>query len=535
MQLKALEIQVQDLDHLGIIAGIVDQMGLVRLIDQALGIHPQQIVSPGQAVKAMILNGLGFVSAPLYLYEGFFEGKATAHLLGEHITPQHLNDDCLGRTLDKVEEYGCSELFSLIAMDAYRVFSLSVRRYHLDSSSFSVHGAYEGDSMGTLQITHGYSKAHRPDLKQFIVELICANDAEVPLALEIASGNQSDKAVFGKRLRSFAQQWDVDGMLVADSALYSAENLEHLGSIKWITRVPLNVGAAEELVHQLDDETFIETKREGYRLSPCCNRYAGVAQRWIVVASDTGRQRELRALNKRLSKQLDKANQHLRKLSRTDFACEADARKQAEKLAQSWSLHTLDSMHVVAKAHYEQAGRPSQGATVSHYTYRISAQVIEDVQAVEGARRKAGRFILATNELDEQVLSHEAVLEDYKGQQAPERGFGLLKDPLFFTSSVFLKTPQRIEALAMIMGLSLMVYTLAQRQLRTALQQAHKTIRNQLKKPTNSPTMRWVFQCFQAIHLLKVNGNDQVSNLTPERIQILKFMGAPCQKYYLLC
>ena len=150
MKLKALEIQVQDLDHLGIIAGIVDQMGLVRLMDQALGIHPQQIVSPGQAVKAMILNGLGFVSAPLYLYEGFFAGKATAHLLGEHITPQHLNDDCLGRTLDKVEEYGCSELFSLIAMNAYRVFSLSVRRYHLDSSSFSVHGASEGDSMGTL-------------------------------------------------------------------------------------------------------------------------------------------------------------------------------------------------------------------------------------------------------------------------------------------------------------------------------------------------------------------------------------------------
>jgi len=297
----------------------------------------------------------------------------------------------------------------------------------------------------------------------------------------------------------------------------------------------LNVGAAEELVHQLDDETFIETQREGYRLSPCCNRYAGVPQRWIVVDSETGRQRDLKTLHKRLSKQLDQAKKHLRILSRTDFACEADALKQAEKLAQSWSLHTLDSTHVMAKAHYEQAGRPSKTATVSHYTYRVSAQVIEDVQAVEGARRKAGRFILATNELDEQVLSHEAVLDDYKGQQAPERGFGILKDPLFFTSSVFLKTPQRIEALAMIMGLSLMVYTLAQRQLRTALQQAHKTIRNQLKKPTNSPTMRWVFQCFQAIHLLKVNGNYQVSNLTPERIQILKFIGAPCQKYYLLC
>ena len=535
MKLEQLQIQVQDLDHLGIVAGIVDQMGLVELVDQAIGTHPQQVVSPGQAVKAMILNGLGFVSAPLYLYEGFFTGKATAHLLGDGIEPKHLNDDCLGRTLDKVSEYGPSALFTLMAMHAYQVFSLSARRYHLDSSSFSVHGTYANDAMGTLKITHGYSKAHRPDLKQFLVELICANDAEVPLAFAIASGNQSDKAVFGERLRTFAQQWEIDGVLVADSALYSAANLEHLGSLHWITRVPLSIGGAQPLISQLCREAFIETKREGYRLSPCCSHYGGVPQRWIVVESDLGRQRDLKALDKRLSKQADKANQQLRHLSRTEFACEADALKQTQKLAQSWSLHTLGSINVVAQAHYDQAGRPRQETPVSHYTYRVSAQVIEEDGLVEVARRQAGRFILATNQLDESVLSDESVLDDYKGQQAPERGFGILKDPLFFTSSVFLKTPQRIAALVMIMGLALMVYTLAQRQLRTALKQAQQTIRNQLKKPTNAPTMRWVFQGFQAVHLLRINDTYQVSNLTPERIQILKLMGAPCQKYYLLC
>ena len=76
-------MKVEDLDHLGIIAGIIDQMGLIERVNGCLGTHPQQIVSPGLGVKAMILNGLGFVSAPLYLYEGFFEGKATEHLLGE--------------------------------------------------------------------------------------------------------------------------------------------------------------------------------------------------------------------------------------------------------------------------------------------------------------------------------------------------------------------------------------------------------------------------------------------------------------------
>ena len=78
-------MKVEDLDHLGIIAGIIDQMGLIEGVNGCLGTHPQQIVSPGLGVKAMILNGLGFVSAPLYLYEGFFEGKATEHLLGAGI------------------------------------------------------------------------------------------------------------------------------------------------------------------------------------------------------------------------------------------------------------------------------------------------------------------------------------------------------------------------------------------------------------------------------------------------------------------
>jgi hypothetical protein len=66
---EASDIRVQELDHCGIIAGICDEMGLVEQIDRLLGTHPQEIISPGQVVKAMILNGLGFVSAPLYLFE----------------------------------------------------------------------------------------------------------------------------------------------------------------------------------------------------------------------------------------------------------------------------------------------------------------------------------------------------------------------------------------------------------------------------------------------------------------------------------
>ena len=98
-----------------------------------------------------------------------------------------------------------------------------------------------------------------------------------------------------------------------------------------------------------------------------------------------------------------------------------------------------------------------------------------------------------------------------------------------------MNTPRRVAALAMIMGLCLLVYTFGQRQLRQALAHAQQTIPNQLKKPTSTPTLTWVFQCFQAVHLVHLNHHLQVSNLTDTRLKILRFLGNPCQKYYLIC
>ena len=182
---KAPHLKVQDIDHLGIVAGIVDEIGLVEEINQQLGTHPQEHVSPGQAVKAMILNGLGFLSAPLYLFGEFFTGKATEHLLGAGIKPEHLNDDRLGRILDKLFEAGLTELFVRVAGKAAQRFGVSTQSVHLDSTSFHLHGEYDtGEGRGApeeIHITHGYSRDHRPDLKQFVVDLMSTKDGGIPL------------------------------------------------------------------------------------------------------------------------------------------------------------------------------------------------------------------------------------------------------------------------------------------------------------------------------------------------------------------
>jgi transposase len=147
---------------------------------------------------------------------------------------------------------------------------------------------------------------------------------------------------------------------------------------------------------------------------------------------------------------------------------------------------------------------------------------------------KAGKFIIATNVLNTEELSSEEMLREYKAQQSCERGFRFLKDPLFLADSVFLKTPQRIETMGMLMGLCLLVYSIGQRKLRNELQSRGEMIKNQLGKLINRPTMRWIFQELQGIHLVVINGEKMVSNLTDKILNILQYFSINCQKYYLI-
>ncbi len=87
-QNQPIEIDVQDVNHLGIIAGIVDEIGMVEIINRLLGTLPLEVISAGNVVKALILNCLGS-TAPLYLFSQFFVGKATEHLIGQGVKPEH--------------------------------------------------------------------------------------------------------------------------------------------------------------------------------------------------------------------------------------------------------------------------------------------------------------------------------------------------------------------------------------------------------------------------------------------------------------
>ena len=348
-QLKNLEIK--NLNHLGIIAGIIDEIGIVEIINDRLGTDKKEIVNSGIIIKAIILNGLEFVARPLYLFPQFFEDKATEHLLGKGILPEHLNDDKIGRVMDKCYNYGISELFLLIALAAVRKYQVNLGYSHLDSSSFSVHGEYsellpylEETCQETskkvdyikelpITITHGYSRDHRPDLKQFMLNMIVLGDGDVPIFISTGSGNQSDKKVFGEIARKYRKQLKFETTIVADSALYSKPNLKLMKGMSWVTRVPLSIKEAKEIVSNLSDEEFTKSELKGYSYQEIENNYAGIKQRWLVVESQPRKESDLKKLEQKINKESQLLSQKLASLSKKDFESKVEANLRLQSIS----------------------------------------------------------------------------------------------------------------------------------------------------------------------------------------------------------
>jgi transposase len=273
---------------------------------------------------------------------------------------------------------------------------------------------------------------------------------------------------------------------------------------------------------------------EGYTLAESSSEYGGVSQRWFLIESEQRRKSDRKQLAKKIEQCQQNAQQDLQRLSTQAFACTADAISAAQTLAKTMTWHELCDLQIVEKRHYGKAGKPSKEDVPKRLSYRVTGTIVPVEHEIEAQQIRCGRFILATNVLDPEQLSANDALREYKAQQGVERGFRFLKDPMFFASSVFLKLPQRVAALGLIRALCLLVYNLGQRQLRQALAQAVQSIPDQLGKPSASPTLRWVFQCFMAVHLVVFQGLKQIVNLTDERQHILQFFSKACRRYYLL-
>ena len=353
------------------------------------------------------------------------------------------------------------------------------------------------------------------------------------------SGNNSDKESFAPSVEAYCGQLTEDEQpyFVMDSAGYTQDNLKALAKMRWLMRVPETLADAKALVKETERAVMTQLA-DGYWGKEIESEYGGIRQRWLVVFSQAGYDRELKTLERAQEREREAVEKGWRKVCQTTFNCETDAEKAAAQFNQRWKYHQVTA-RIIPITQYARRGRPAVEDEPQVVGYSHSGKIQEHQGGINAARRSLGKFIFATNELDLQTLPPDEMLTNYTDQGVTvERGFRFLKDPLFFAHSLFLKKPERIMALIMIMGLALLVYALAERRLRQALEQKYETLPDQKGKATQKPTLRWVFQIFEGLDILSIWVGDQrvmrqVLNLRPVHLQVLRLFGTQIQGCYL--
>lgn len=533
--------QSYSLDHHGLVAGLYDELNIGTHIDQLI---PQDLdqrnVSIGTVVKAMIINGLGFSNRTLYLMPQFFQDKPIERLLGEGITPDQLNDDVLGRTLDRLYTYDVTTLYSQLAIPVVKQLGIDGKTSHIDSTSFHYDGRANSDrppdeDEDVIHITKGYSRDHRPDLNQVSLQLIVEEQAGIPLLMRSMSGNSVDTKAFNETFEHHIDQLKEElplTYITGDAALYTKDNIQSLSpDYYWVSRVPESLASAKDAIHLWAEK--LAQQDEPRAIASVSSDYAGIEQRWLVIHTQAGQERAIESVSKQLLKLTSKEQKAFCSLCRQTYACEADANIAFKAFSKTLKVTEIMDFMIENKPYYKTKGRPKKDQKPDGFHYFIAGQTTSLPSEYKRRVERKSCFILATNQLDQGLLSNDNVIKTYKNQQKVERGFRFMKDPLFHASTLYLKSPKRIMALMMIMTLCLLVYSALEYRIRQALKEADQTFPNQVGKETKTPTARWVFQYFIGIHLLVIQElSILVLNLNEHHQQLLRLLGKPYEDFY---
>jgi len=500
--------------HLPAAAAYCRALGVVELVDQMVPTGME--LRPGLAVQAMVLDTLSG-RTPLYRVEQFLAGQDVELLLGEPAPSALFNDTNLARSLDAIFAAGTAKIVTALGVRAVATFGLDASALSYDTTSTSVWGEYRADERAGESdappprhpgpvITHGYSKDHRPDLKQFMTELLCV-ERGVPIFARTLNGNASDKTSNNQMLSRISAIMAQHGLgpgafvYVADSAMVTEKNLRAVGPNRFLSRLPATYGECARVIAaavgsgawapigRLAEDTADQGRPcAEYKACETSVTLYGNPYRAVVVHSSAHDKRRQKKLAKALLDSATSITAALRQVP-TVYGCEADARVAAAR-AEHFSdrLHTVTA--TVLPVEVRRRGRPPlHRPALTHTRYVLSWALTVNTVGVERERRLAGCFLLLTNvPIDgDGGLDAQRLLQTYKGQYGVERDFAFLKDPLV-VNDLFLKTPSRIDALGMILIIALMVWRLMERTMRAHVAQTNTTVPGWDRRQTAKPT-----------------------------------------------
>ena len=478
---------------LPIVNRILKRMRLEEILQDYLPPEDGRTKLPTSRALLVLLKNILICREPIYGVGEWAAGWAPDVLGLDSKELGHLNDDRMGRCLDKLFDADHSSLALAVASHVVKEFGVQLERLHNDSTTISFFGAYDQAGretrqrgLPTLAITWGHSKDHRPDLKQLLYILTVSGDGAVPVYFTAASGNVTDDT-------THRDTWDLlcqltgrrDFLYVADCKLGTTENMKHVAGNggRFITVLPGTRREDASFRERLASETiswrhlYDKTDEEGDildRYSVCDEpmvSHEGFRLLWfhstrkaeLDVAARTGK-------IDRALKELAELRQKLAS-PRTRYRDQAKVAKAVDQILESHGISELITVRIeqsqVESYRQEKRGRPGKGTKyVKEVRTRCAISYEVDLGRLAIARTGDGVFPLITN-VD--TLSEREVLDAYKKQPLIEKRFSQLKTD-FCVAPVYLKEIRRIQALLCIYFFVLLVQALLERELREAME-----------------------------------------------------------------
>jgi transposase len=549
-------VEAYSVQHLPIVTAYADKIGLVEVINQI--VPTEMAIDPGTIVLGMVLDTLSGRS-PLYRLEEFFAHQDMALLLGKAIAPGAFDDDTVGRVFDRLYDTGTMKVFTACAVRADQVLRFDKRYVHFDTTSVSVYGDYlppedQQEQAAPFTITHGYSKDKRPDLKQFVLSTLCV-DRAVPLWGKPEDGNASDKTINNTLLSTLATFLAQHGVApgayiyVADAALVTEDNLAALGDTLFISRLPATYNERGRLIAEAvaantweEIGVLAHTKPTKHRPVTSYKAYEGevtlygTPYRAVVVHSSAQDKRRQQRLVRDIQASQSTIQTAARIAEQQEYFCRADAEAAAVKLrAVPVPYHRVD-VTVEERPVYGR-GRPSshKPRPVTAIRYRLQTTINPQTEHIVRLEEAAGCFVLLTNVPTVGDLAHSArdILTVYKEQHGTEQNYGFLKDPVI-VNSLFLKKPERIEALGLVLLLALLLWRLMERAMRTHVDTTHTPLTGWDKKATERPTAFMMVTKFAGVIVVKLGEHRQLTRpLSVVQQQYLAALDVPATCFTL--
>jgi transposase len=542
--LKTDQMIFTDLRHMPIVKAFANKIGLVDTVDKM--VNSQMELSPGIAVLAMVLDTLSGRS-PLYRLSEFFEEKDTEILLGADIEPERFCDYNLGRSMDKIFETGTQKIFSQLAQNALKVFQVDPRQLHFDTTSVSVFGDYDLIDP-PFEITYGHSKDKRPDLKQFLISMLCV-DRNIPILGATKDGNASDKTLNNELLTTISKHMADHGLspgayvYVADSAFVTEDNLNQADENQtwFLTRLPATYKECGRVIQDaVTNDQWIDigplAEGPGSAKRPATQYQAydstvelyGKTYRAIVVHSSAHDKRRHKRIDRLLKKDRKQLEDACKKATATAYYCHEDAQAAGEKLIRNSGCRYHQLQIEIEKVPKYPRGRPPKDKPreVLRYEYHLITLILQYDEKVAPLRDQAGCFVLLTNLLDQQAdWPARELLSLYKSQIGIEKNFSFLKDPVI-VNSIFLKKAERIEVLGLVLLVSLLIWRLIERAMREYVQVNDCTLPGWVRRRTKKPTAFMMTTKFASVMLVTIGGLRQLTKpLKPIQLEYLKALG----------